>query len=57
MASESRLPEGATQGGQPKKPFEPPRLTVYGDINALTMKVGRTGLADGGKFATSKTRP
>lgn len=46
------------QHQQPKKkPFEPPRLTVYGDIAALTKAVGRTGLVDGGKGNTSKTRP
>ena len=40
----------------PKKPFEPPRLTVYGDIASLTRNVGRTGLSDGGKGSTTKTR-
>jgi hypothetical protein len=43
--------------GLKKKPFEPPRLTVYGDIASLTKTVGRTGLADGGKGNTTKTRP
>ena len=41
----------------PKKPFDPPRLRVYGDIAALTRTVGRTGLADGGMGNTAKTRP
>ena len=47
------------QDGQPpaKKPFEPPRLIVYGDIATLTRMVGKTGLADGGKGASSRTRP
>ena len=40
-----------------KKPFEPPRLVVYGDIATLTRVVGKTGLADGGKGGTSRTRP
>ena len=40
-----------------KKPFDPPRLTVYGDITTLTRTVGRTGLSDGGKGATNRTRP
>jgi len=42
---------------QPKKPFEPPRLHVYGDIAALTRKVGVTGLSDGGSKSTKSTRP
>jgi hypothetical protein len=42
---------------QPKKTFEPPRLTVYGDIASLTKTVGRTGLVDGGKGTTKATRP
>ena len=42
---------------QPKKPFEPPRLHVYGDIAALTRKVGTTGLSDGGSKNTKSTRP
>jgi len=42
---------------QPKKPFEPPRLHVYGDIAALTRKVGVTGLSDGGNKSTKSTRP
>ena len=42
---------------QPKKPFEPPRLHVYGDIAALTRKVGKTGLSDGGVGNTKSTRP
>lgn len=40
-----------------KKPFEPPRLHVYGDIATLTRAVGRTGLADGGKGNSKATRP
>jgi hypothetical protein len=39
-----------------KKPFEPPRLHVYGDISTLTRKVGQTGVADGGGGKNSKTR-
>jgi hypothetical protein len=42
---------------QPKKPFEPPRLHVYGDIAALTRKVGKTGLVDGGVGGSKNTRP
>lgn len=45
-------PRAASSPDEPttgKKPFEPPRLTIYGDITALTLTVGRLGLADGGK--------
>ena len=42
---------------QPKKPFEAPRLHVYGDIAALTRAVGKTGLADGGSGNAKNTRP
>ena len=42
---------------QPKKPFEPPRLHVYGDIASLTRKIGVTGLSDGGAKSTKSTRP
>jgi hypothetical protein len=40
-----------------KKPFDPPQLTVYGDITTLTRTVGRTGSGDGGKGANNRTRP
>ena len=49
--------EGTTTDRKVKKPFEPPRLHVYGDISTLTRMVGATGLADGGTKTTSKTRP
>ena len=50
-----RHPANPPQQG--KKPFEPPRLTVYGDIASLTKAVGRTGLVDGGKGSATRTRP
>jgi len=40
-----------------KKPFEPPRLQVYGDIAALTRTIGRSGVPDGGHGSNSKTSP
>jgi hypothetical protein len=40
---------GGDQKAADKKPFEPPRLTVYGDITMLTRMVGRLGNTDGGK--------
>ena len=49
---------GDTPGKLPgKKPFDPPRLTVSGDIPTLTRAVGRTGRGDGGKGTTQRTRP
>ena len=38
-----------------KKPFEPPQLTVYGDIAALTRSVSIGGKADGAKGSKSRT--
>jgi hypothetical protein len=32
-----------TAGRKQKKPFEPPRLHVYGDISTLTRMIGQTG--------------
>jgi len=56
--AESHPPSDGSGGvTKPKAPFEPPRLTAYGDITALTRKVGRTGLSDGGKKTTIRTRP
>jgi hypothetical protein len=42
------------QGG-PKKPYESPKLTVYGTVQELTKKQGVHGHRDGGKFPTFKT--
>ena len=50
-------PADKTAERKQKKPFEPPRLHVYGDISALTRAVGQTGLSDGGKGKTNRTRP
>jgi hypothetical protein len=38
-----------------RKPYEPPRLEVYGDIRELTESVGMTGNADGGAHSMTKT--
>lgn len=40
-----------------RKPFEPPRLTVYGDIATLTRAVGRTGVTDNGHGSNTRTSP
>jgi len=57
--ADHETPGPSKQDAEPrkKKPFEPPRLHVYGDIAALTRKVGRTGLSDGGSGTTKFTRP
>ena len=33
---------------EPKKPYSPPQLTVYGTVRELTQKVGQSGSSDGG---------
>jgi len=33
---------------QPKKPYQTPRLIVYGDIRRLTLNISRNTLRDGG---------
>lgn len=45
-----------TPATRAKKPYEPPRLHVYGDISTLTRKVGQTGVQDGGTGKQNKTR-
>ena len=50
-------PTDKTADRKQKKPFKPPRLHVYGDIATLTRAVGATGLVDGGKGKTTRTRP
>jgi hypothetical protein len=41
-----------------KKPYEPPRLSVYGDIAAVTRTVGMSGMLDGGMKGNAKaTQP
>ena len=42
-------------GAAPKKPYEPPRLDVYGDIRKITQTVSNTGNADGGHGQMSRT--
>lgn len=38
-----------------KKPYEPPRLDVYGDIRKVTQTVGSAGMADGGHGSMNRT--
>jgi hypothetical protein len=39
----------------PRKPYESPRLEVYGDIRSVTDSVGMMGMADGGPHNMAKT--
>ena len=39
-----------------KKPYEPPRLVVYGDIREIAKAVGMTGKADGGAHVNTRTQ-
>ena len=57
MAESHTPPAGSADAKKSKAPFEPPRFTAYGDIASLTQAVGRTGLSDGGKKTTIRTRP
>lgn len=38
-----------------RKPYEPPRLIVYGNIRDLTQKLGPTHTLDGGGFPKNRT--
>ena len=40
-----------------KKPYETPKLFVYGDIREITKNVGNMGAADGGMSPNDKTSP
>ena len=40
---------------QPKKPYMPPALTVYGTITELTKGVGPNHNTDGGRFPRNAT--
>lgn len=47
----------AGEGAPPKKPYETPRLEVYGDIREIAKAVGTTGAGDGGgHVGPNKTR-
>jgi hypothetical protein len=52
MTTESRLEEDRPA----KKPYESPRLEVYGDIRDLTDSVGMAGSDDGATHAFNKTK-
>ena len=39
-----------------RKPYESPRLEVYGDIRTVTEAVGHTGNDDGGIHTSNKTQ-
>ena len=48
---------GGAAAANTRKPFEPPRLTVYGDIATLTRAVGRVGVSDNGHGSNARTSP
>lgn len=39
-----------------KRPYETPRLCVYGNITAVTKAVGMSGMDDGGTMANRRTQ-
>ncbi len=45
-----------TQGELARKPYEPPRLDVYGDIHEVTNSFGMRGLNDHGTPPMSKSQ-
>jgi len=40
---------------EPKKPYSPPLLLVYGTVRDLTQSQGRNGSRDGGRGQTNRT--
>ena len=38
-----------------RKPYEPPRLEVFGDLGTVTQAVDLTGMGDGGGVGMTKT--
>ncbi len=38
-----------------KKPYQAPKLTVYGDLTEMTKATGNMGQLDGGKASKRKT--
>ena len=38
-----------------KKPYEPPRLVVYGDIRDIAKSVGKIGMSAGATHGNTKT--
>ena len=47
---------GSDEVVPPKKPYESPRLDVYGDIREIARSVGMMGKRDGGHLRMTKTR-
>lgn len=39
-----------------KKPYETPRLVVYGDIRDIAKSVGKNGMLDGAAHGNNKTQ-
>ena len=39
-----------------KKPYERPRLEVYGDIRQIAKSIGMSGMADGATHTNTKTQ-
>jgi hypothetical protein len=36
------------EAAPPKKPYQTPKLFIYGDLTTMTQASGRRGMADGG---------
>ena len=40
---------------EPKKPYSPPTLTIFGTVLEMTKRIGSRGNADGGVFPRNRT--
>ena len=49
-------PTSLTESGAARKPYETPRLEVYGDIREIAKSVGMTGGSDGASHGSTKTQ-
>jgi hypothetical protein len=46
---------GSSDDAVARKPYESPKLEVYGDIREIARSVGMTGMADGATHGQTRT--
>lgn len=51
-----KLPGATNRDASDKKPYERPRLDVYGDIREIAKSIGMSGMADGAVHGSTKTQ-
>jgi asparagine synthase (glutamine-hydrolysing) len=49
-------PVNGKSEGNEKKPYERPRLDVYGDVREIAKSIGKIGMADGATHGNTKTQ-